>query len=160
MGYCPTLHKNVFEVLVDLLYKIPKACAKNTNPFWHPGEKEKKFNARNVFMSLRGKASFCQCFSLDTRLVHAASILFLKSSGSTASQHRICHPSWIQHPLCHVEPHLKGLIEVYWWIIRFHRVVSPIIQSCHCKQSVLFFAFCQCDHSLHTSWQILRMAHV
>jgi len=32
MGYCPALHENVFEVLVDLLYKIPKACAKNANP--------------------------------------------------------------------------------------------------------------------------------
>ena len=32
MGYCPALRENVFEVLVDLLYKIPKACAKNANP--------------------------------------------------------------------------------------------------------------------------------
>lgn len=42
MGYCPALNVNVFEMLVDLLYKITKACARNANPYWPPGGKKKK----------------------------------------------------------------------------------------------------------------------
>lgn len=42
MGYCPALNVNVFEMLVDLFYKITKACARNANPYWPPGGKKKK----------------------------------------------------------------------------------------------------------------------
>lgn len=34
------LKVNVFEVLVDLLYKIPQDCARNANPYWPSGQKK------------------------------------------------------------------------------------------------------------------------
>lgn len=40
MGYCPALKVNVFEVLVDLLYKILQVCARNANPYWPSGQKK------------------------------------------------------------------------------------------------------------------------
>lgn len=44
-GYCPAL--NVFEVLVDLLYKILQVCARNANPYWPSGQK-KNLKAMNI----------------------------------------------------------------------------------------------------------------
>lgn len=95
MGYCPALNVNVFEMLVDLLYKITKACARNANPYWPPGGKKKKnrdLTLGTFYECEREKCLFLPIFFPRLRVVHATPKVFLRLSDLTASQDRVCHP--------------------------------------------------------------------